>query len=86
MLLRRYDLRSHVNVIPWNPVADSTFQRPSNNSARPFRLRPEMGRALQCNRFVRFNMECSGRTALLHTQQAPIVTHTFLEPPPPVQA
>jgi hypothetical protein len=28
-LLRRHDLMSHVNVIPWNPVDESEFKRPS---------------------------------------------------------
>ena len=84
VLLRRYDLRNHVNVIPWNPVADSTFQRPSNNSARPSCLRTEMGRALQCNRFVCSHVQCTWRTGLLHTQQAAHVTHTCPARPSPV--
>lgn len=35
-LLRRYDLRSHVNVIPWNPVDDSEHRRPSKRSVSLF--------------------------------------------------
>lgn len=32
-LLRRYDLRGHVNLIPWNPVEEaSDFSRPSKNA------------------------------------------------------
>lgn len=36
MLLSRYDLRSHVNLIPWNPVDDSPYERPSRNAVRAF--------------------------------------------------
>ncbi|KAL4440001.1 hypothetical protein ABPG75_003002 [Micractinium tetrahymenae] len=35
-LLRRHDLRSHVNVIPWNPVDESEFQRPSRRAVQGF--------------------------------------------------
>ena len=35
-LLIRHDLCSHVNLIPWNPVLDSSFERPSNNRVRAF--------------------------------------------------
>ena len=35
-LLSSYGLQSHVNVIPYNPVADSAFDRPSNNACRRF--------------------------------------------------
>eukprot|EP00967_Tisochrysis_lutea_P057889 scaffold73450_cov20-Tisochrysis_lutea.AAC.5 len=30
-LLRSHDLMSHTNVIPWNPVDESEFARPSRN-------------------------------------------------------
>ncbi|GLC37888.1 hypothetical protein PLESTM_000659900 [Pleodorina starrii] len=36
-LLRRYDMMSHVNVIPWNPVDESTFARPSRNRVFAFK-------------------------------------------------
>ena len=36
-LLRKHgNMRSHVNVIPWNPVDDSEFKRPSRNGVRRF--------------------------------------------------
>lgn len=35
-LLKRFDLRGHVNLIPWNPVGDSDFARPSNNAVGRF--------------------------------------------------
>ncbi|PNW88753.1 hypothetical protein CHLRE_01g043000v5 [Chlamydomonas reinhardtii] len=35
-LLQRYNLMSHVNVIPWNPVDESEFQRPSRNRVFAF--------------------------------------------------
>ena len=35
-LLRRYDLRTHVNLIPWNAVAGSPYERPSNNAVHRF--------------------------------------------------
>ncbi|PRW33242.1 ribosomal RNA large subunit methyltransferase N isoform A [Chlorella sorokiniana] len=35
-LLRRHDLRSHVNLIPWNPVDESEFQRPSRRAVQQF--------------------------------------------------
>ena len=37
-LLQRNDLRSHINLIPWNPVTglEAQFQRPSNNAAHRF--------------------------------------------------
>eukprot|EP00891_Asterochloris_glomerata_P009940 jgi/Astpho2/9940/Aster-06646 len=35
-LLIRHDLCSHVNLIPWNPILDSSFERPSNNRVRAF--------------------------------------------------
>lgn len=36
-LLRRYDLASHVNVIPWNPVDESEFKRPANSRINAFK-------------------------------------------------
>lgn len=35
-LLRRFDLRSHVNLIPWNPVDESGFKRPDKAHVRAF--------------------------------------------------
>ncbi|PSC68805.1 ribosomal RNA large subunit methyltransferase N [Micractinium conductrix] len=35
-LLKRHDLRSHVNLIPWNPVDESEFQRPSRAAVQRF--------------------------------------------------
>ncbi|KAI3431690.1 hypothetical protein D9Q98_004736 [Chlorella vulgaris] len=35
-LLRRHDLRSHVNAIPWNPVDESEFERPTRRSVQQF--------------------------------------------------
>jgi len=36
-LLRKHgNMRSHVNLIPWNPVDESEFKRPSRNSVRRF--------------------------------------------------
>lgn len=35
-LLKRYDLRSHVNLIPWNPVDDSGYKRPDKAHVRAF--------------------------------------------------
>lgn len=37
-LLQRHGLRSHINLIPWNPVAglENRFERPSNNAAHRF--------------------------------------------------
>ena len=35
-LLKRFDLRSHVNLIPWNPVDDSGFKRPDKTHVRAF--------------------------------------------------
>lgn len=36
-LLRAHRLASHVNVIPWNPVDESEYQRPSNTAVSAFR-------------------------------------------------
>ncbi|GIM06553.1 hypothetical protein Vretimale_10846 [Volvox reticuliferus] len=36
-LLRRYNMMSHVNIIPWNPVDESEFIRPSRNRVYAFR-------------------------------------------------
>ena len=35
-LLNRHDLRSHVNLIPWNPVDDSDYRRPDKAHVRAF--------------------------------------------------
>ena len=37
-LLLRHNMRSHINLIPWNPVEGLSldFQRPSNNAAHRF--------------------------------------------------
>ena len=35
-LLKRFDLSSHVNLIPWNPVDDSGFKRPDKAHVRAF--------------------------------------------------
>lgn len=36
-LLRSHDMCSHVNLIPWNPVDESEFQRPSRNRVTAFK-------------------------------------------------
>ena len=36
-LLKQYDLLSHINIIPWNKIDDSSFERPSNNRAFAFK-------------------------------------------------
>lgn len=36
VLLKRHDLRSHVNLIPWNPVDDSGYKRPDKAHVRAF--------------------------------------------------
>jgi 23S rRNA (adenine2503-C2)-methyltransferase len=36
-LLRQHDLQSHINLIPWNPVDESEFQRPSRNRVYAFK-------------------------------------------------
>lgn len=35
-LLSRFDLRAHVNLIPWNPVEESEFQRPTKTAVKGF--------------------------------------------------
>lgn len=35
-LLKRFDLRSHVNLIPWNPVDESEFKRPDKAHVKAF--------------------------------------------------
>lgn len=37
-LLTHHNLRSHINLIPWNPVEglNMSFQRPSNNAVHRF--------------------------------------------------
>lgn len=34
--MKRYKLMSHVNLIPWNPVDESDYRRPSRNSVLAF--------------------------------------------------
>jgi len=36
-LLRQYDLMSHVNLIPWNPVDESPYKRPDKAKVTAFR-------------------------------------------------
>jgi 23S rRNA (adenine2503-C2)-methyltransferase len=42
-LLRSHFFESHVNLIPWNPVDESTFKRPSNNRVYAFKRLCEEG-------------------------------------------
>ena len=35
-LLKRFDLRSHVNLIPWNPVDESGYKRPDKAHVKAF--------------------------------------------------
>lgn len=42
-LLRRFDLRGHVNLIPWNPVGESEYVRPSRNAVVRFQRVLEQG-------------------------------------------
>jgi 23S rRNA (adenine2503-C2)-methyltransferase len=35
-VLRRYDMASHVNVIQWNPVDESAYQRPDKPAVKAF--------------------------------------------------
>jgi 23S rRNA (adenine2503-C2)-methyltransferase len=37
VLLRRHKLMSHVNLIPWNPVGESEFKRPSRARVEAFK-------------------------------------------------
>eukprot|EP00951_Prasinocladus_malaysianus_P049093 scaffold665790_cov57-Prasinocladus_malaysianus.AAC.1 len=36
-LIKAYNLAAHVNLIPWNPVDESDFQRPSRNGVYRFK-------------------------------------------------
>ena len=36
-LIRNPRMATHVNLIPWNPVADSDYERPSKSSVDRFR-------------------------------------------------
>jgi len=36
-LIRERDMAAHVNLIPWNPVDESEFERPSRNSVFRFK-------------------------------------------------
>ena len=36
-LLRAYDLMSHVNLIPWNPVDESPYKRPGKAKVSAFK-------------------------------------------------
>ena len=37
-LLHQWDLGRHVNIIPYNPIADSEFERPSKARVSPLFL------------------------------------------------
>jgi 23S rRNA (adenine2503-C2)-methyltransferase len=43
-LLRHYKLMSHVNLIPWNPVGESQFQRPNGARVDTFKAVLEAAR------------------------------------------
>ena len=36
-LLKRYNLASHVNLIPWNPVSDSDYSKPTRKDVHMFK-------------------------------------------------
>jgi 23S rRNA (adenine2503-C2)-methyltransferase len=36
-VLKQHRMATHVNLIPWNPVDESDFERPSGNSVSRFR-------------------------------------------------
>lgn len=36
-LIKKHDMAAHVNLIPWNPVDESEFQRPSRNGVFRFK-------------------------------------------------
>ena len=53
-LLRRHDLRSHVNLIPWNPVDDSGARRREEGGAGAGRsMGSKVGSAKQGQRWGR---------------------------------
>lgn len=35
-MLKRFDLRTHVNLIPWNPVDESDYRRPTKTAIEAF--------------------------------------------------
>lgn len=35
-MLKKYKARSHVNLIPWNPVDDTPFKRPDRKTVTAF--------------------------------------------------
>lgn len=66
-LLKRYDLRSHVNLIPWNPVDDSGYKRPDKAHVRAFAAVLEKNRIPVSIRITR-GMEAAAACGQLRNQ------------------
>ncbi|KAL0020893.1 hypothetical protein WJX77_007989 [Trebouxia sp. C0004] len=66
-LLRRFDLRSHVNLIPWNPVDDSGYKRPDKAHVKAFANVLEMHRVPVSIRVSR-GMEAAAACGQLRNQ------------------
>lgn len=78
-LLKRFDLRSHVNLIPWNPVDDSEFKRPDKAHVRAFAAVLDEHRVPVSIRVSR-GMEAAAACGQLRNQhqKSPLQTFTAL--------
>ncbi|KAG1656687.1 hypothetical protein FOA52_007257 [Chlamydomonas sp. UWO 241] len=78
-LLRKYDLMSHVNIIPWNPVDESEFKRPSNNRVYAFQRVLENA-GVPCSRRVTRGLEAAAACGQLRNQHQKAPLEEFLVP------
>jgi len=66
-LLQRHQLASHVNIIPWNPVDESEFKRPSNNRVYAFQRELEAA-GVPCTRRITRGLEAAAACGQLRNQ------------------
>ena len=75
-LLKRYgSMKSHVNVIPWNPVDESEFKRPSRNAVRKF-VHILESKGVRCSIRVTRGLEAAAACGQLRNQHQSIPMHS----------
>lgn len=76
-MLKRHRLATHVNLIPWNPVEDGNFQRPSRSAVDKFRKVLE-GNGIEVTVRITRGLDASAACGQLRNQNQAKALQDFL--------
>lgn len=72
-------MESHVNVIPWNPVDESEYQRPSRNRAHAFQ-RVMQAEGIETSLRITRGLEAAAACGQLRNQHQKVPLEQFAVP------